>query len=374
MLRLQIPFKEYAEEWQSLRVVSPSTRSIQQIHLERHVYPHIGHERLANLTPTKIQSLIKKLEQTPARQGRAANIGTAPEGTPNLKPKTIQGIMGTVQQILNAAVADDRIARNPMLRNNVVRLPKVEKRLVVPWTPEQVTSVREGIGDHYAVLVELAAGLGLRQGEVFGLAVEDVDFLGGSVHVRRQLLLDKSSRPYFGLPKGGRTRTVPLPTRVQEALAAHIASAPPVACTLPWCTPEGTTRTASLILTTETGLPVRRDHFNKRYMKPAVEAAGLEPNRDNMTHALRHFYASVMLAAGRGIKDVSEWLGHSTPMITLTTYAHLMPQSPEQKRRDVDAVLSDVFAPNVDEMLSRDANRSRPGNVSAGQTRFRVNS
>jgi integrase len=31
--------------------------------------------------------------------------------------------------------------------------------------------------DRYQALVKVAAGLGLRQGEAFGLAVEDVDFL-----------------------------------------------------------------------------------------------------------------------------------------------------------------------------------------------------
>lgn len=38
-------------------------------------------------------------------------------------------------------------------------------------------------------------------------------------------------------------------------------------------------------------------------------------------HALRHFYASVLLDAGESIKAVSEYLGHSDPGLTLRVYA-----------------------------------------------------
>ncbi len=44
-------------------------------------------------------------------------------------------------------------------------------------------------------------------------------------------------------------------------------------------------------------------------------------------HALRHFYASVLLDAGESIKAVSQYLGHSDPALTLRVYAHLMPSS-----------------------------------------------
>ncbi|OAH11176.1 tyrosine recombinase XerC [Streptomyces jeddahensis] len=55
-------------------------------------------------------------------------------------------------------------------------------------------------------------------------------------------------------------------------------------------------------------------------------------------HALRHFYASVLLAAGESIKAVSEYLGHANPALTLRVYAHLMPSSQDRTRRAVDAV------------------------------------
>jgi integrase len=57
-------------------------------------------------------------------------------------------------------------------------------------------------------------------------------------------------------------------------------------------------------------------------------------------HALRHWYASVLLDAGESIRAVSEYLGHSDPGFTLRTYTHLMPGSTERTRAAVDAAFA----------------------------------
>jgi integrase len=64
-----------------------------------------------------------------------------------------------------------------------------------------------------------------------------------------------------------------------------------------------------------------------------------EPGRSDGFHALRHFYASVLLDAGESVKALSEYLGHADPGFTLRTYTHLMPSSAERTRRAVDSVL-----------------------------------
>lgn len=41
-------------------------------------------------------------------------------------------------------------------------------------------------------------------------------------------------------------------------------------------------------------------------------------------HDLRHIHATLLIKAGVPVKVVSERLGHVGPMITLTTYSHVM--------------------------------------------------
>ncbi|GAB2447505.1 hypothetical protein GCM10027162_50990 [Streptomyces incanus] len=84
-----------------------------------------------------------------------------------------------------------------------------------------------------------------------------------------------------------------------------------------------------------------RSRFNDRVWRPALRTAGVEIGRDNGMHALRHFYASVLLDAGESIKALSEYLGHHDPGFTLRTYTHLMPSSEARTRAAVDSVFQD---------------------------------
>ncbi|CAM5669808.1 Integrase OS=Streptomyces aurantiogriseus OX=66870 GN=GCM10010251_35120 PE=4 SV=1 [Streptomyces aurantiogriseus] len=202
-------------------------------------------------------------------------------------------------------------------------------------------AVRAALPDRYQALVSVAAGLGLRQGEAFGLAVEDVDFLGGVVHVVRQVKLLQRHRPVFAPPKGGKERDVPLPESVAFALAGHLKHHPATEVTLPWKTLDGPPVTASLIFTGSMGLALDRNRFNDRVWRPALRAVDVETGRDNGMHALRHFYASVLLDAGESIKALSEYLGHHDPGFTLRTYTHLMPSSETRTRAAVDRVFGD---------------------------------
>ncbi|MER7822837.1 tyrosine-type recombinase/integrase [Streptomyces sp. NPDC096097] len=93
---------------------------------------------------------------------------------------------------------------------------------------------------------------------------------------------------------------------------------------------------------------MNRNFFNMRVWKPALVTAGVIPprkpgerfiqSREHGMHALRHFYASVLLDAGENVKALSEYLGHGDPGFTLRTYTHLMPNSQARARKAVDGV------------------------------------
>lgn len=118
--------------------------------------------------------------------------------------------------------------------------------------------------------------------------------------------------------------------------------------TLPWEEPDGQPRTVELILTAPAGLPWWRQRFNSTVWQPSLRRAGVAAStREDGTHALRHYYASVLLDDGESIKAVSQYLGHSDPGFTLRTYTHLMPSSHERTRRVVDARLHPSDGPST---------------------------
>lgn len=70
---------------------------------------------------------------------------------------------------------------------------------------------------------------------------------------------------------------------------------------------------------------------------PAVKAAGAPVGTE--FHALRHYYASLLIRHGESVKVVQARLGHASASETLDTYAHLWPDSEDQTRVAVADVL-----------------------------------
>jgi integrase len=223
--------------------------------------------------------------------------------------------------------------------------------VAVPFqTSGEGHAVTSGLPDRFQCGGKLAFGCGLRQGEVLGIAVEDIDFKQRLVRVNRQIKLVRSTM-VFSLPKGERVRTVPMPDELARALKAHMKTYPPKGITLPWAKPDGAERTFRLLFTTDQGKAYHRSVLNEGDWKPALVSAGVIPPREKGAprfaaapedgmHALRHAYASVLLDAGETIKALAEYLGHSDPGFTLRTYTHLMPASESRTRRAIDAAFA----------------------------------
>jgi integrase len=199
-------------------------------------------------------------------------------------------------------------------------------------------------------MATLGAGLGLRQGEIFGLAVDDVDFDKGFVHVRQQVKL-VNAKLLFGLPKHDRERKVPLPESVAAAVEEYLSLFPAREVTLPWEEVDGDPVTLRLILISRESKALNRNYINTYVWKPALVSAGVvtqadlearvpgrrnQRNRKHGMHALRHFYASVLLDAGVSPKALAEYLGHQDPGYTLRTYTHLIPGSEDRAGHAID--------------------------------------
>jgi integrase len=202
-------------------------------------------------------------------------------------------------------------------------------------------------------MCDCGTGLGMRQGEVFGFSPDDVDWLGTGrlVHVRRQLKVVRGVA-VFAPPKGGRERDIPLPGSVQLTLAAHLQEFPAAAVTLPWREPDGKAVTVRLMFLSEKGHPLRSSNFDRHVWHPAREKAGMAVSEGNGFHALRHYFASRLLAGGCDIRTLAEYLGHSDPGFTLRVYTHLMPQAGDRMRNIIDGEASQDHGPGTDSAIT----------------------
>jgi integrase len=138
----------------------------------------------------------------------------------HLAPGTVKQALATLNAILGAAVEDGVLAKNPC-RSRSVAAPRGERERVVPWTVEEFHAVVDAHPPEWRAVPIVGAGCGLRQGEIFGLQVVDVDFLRRRLLVRHQVHAGR-----LGPPKGRKTREVPLPDVVAVALSEHIRKVP----------------------------------------------------------------------------------------------------------------------------------------------------
>jgi integrase len=233
-----------------------------------------------------------------------------------------------------------------------VKRPAAAQPAVTAWPDETVAGIIDAHPEVFRAIPVIAAGCGLRQGEIFGLALEDFNFDDQVIRVRRQV--KKLGKDFvFGLPKNDNERTVPMPAGVAKIVEKHVETFRPGPYTLPWEKLDGRPMTVNLLFRWTDDRHVRARGYDELIWKPALAQAGVIPqptkdargrrryitDRTTGMHAMRHYYASVTLADGVNVKELAEYLGHHDAGFTLRLYTHMLPTSHERARKAIDARL-----------------------------------
>lgn len=212
-----------------------------------------------------------------------------------------------------------------------------------------VRKIRLALPPRHQIVVPIGSGVGLRQGEILAFSMDYVDREKMIYHCARQLVNVKG-RLMWKLPKGHKVREIPLGEGVLEELDAYVENFPSVPVTLPWGERDGKqVETVNVLMTYADGSIGSGEKFNINVWRPAFEVAGIayEPDRRDGMHALRHLFASWMLAQGVSIKELSVFLGHSSEAFTLKTYVHLLPDSYDRARLAVNAMFKPHGRPST---------------------------
>jgi integrase len=294
------------------RTVRPRTLASYTYIVRVHLRPALGHVPLASLTAQHVQGLLN---------AKAAS---------GLAPRTVGYLRGVLRQALGFAERMDLVGRNVA---RLARPPRVPRRQVSPLTLEQARIFRAAVaGDRLEALYLVAVGCGLRQGEILGLRWGDVDLEGRTLSVRNALARVDGVLVLVEPKSATSQRTVPMPTFVAEALAAHRVRQ--AAETLPR-RPEPPEPFSDLVFMTTLGTPLDGISVTRRFQR-VLKSAGLPRQR---FHDLRHAAASYMLAAGVPARVVMETLGHSEISLTLNTYSHVLPGLGRDAADRMDALL-----------------------------------
>lgn len=301
----KITVREWLETWRNLQVQHrESTRSQVESYFRLHVYEELGNRQLRSLQRSDVQSWVIGRSQV-------------------LAPSSVALVYNHFAAAMKDAVLDQKISRTPCVG---IKLPERGVSEIVPPTVQQVEALADSIAGRYRAAVVLAAGAGLRLGEVFGLQLDRLDLPRRTVKVDQQLLTPSNGPAKLGPVKSRKitSRTIPLADVVVIELAQHLEKYPPV---------DG------FVFTTELDRPVRRGTFQDAWRRAKRNAtdAGTDVS-DVRFHDLRHHYASALIRAGCSVKVVQANLGHASATETLDTYSHIWPDDDDRSREAIQAI------------------------------------
>ena len=285
----------------------------------------------------------------PLRSIRRSHIeGWVKNMAARLAPTTIDTRFTIVRGVFRAAVADRLIASDPTIGVVLPRRRKAEAAMFLPTNaevarvissaePERRPKSRPG----FTAYVALCAFAGLRRGEALGVQVGDIDFLGRTLRVTRQLQRAKPADIDAGKnlveaaggiavvvrpPKYESERTIYLPDELVTILAEHVRLHTPKGEPTRWLFDEG-------------GKPWHDNLVDYRWRATRTAAAV-----SCKLHELRHYFASGLIAAGCDVVTVQRAMGHASATTTLSTYAHLWPTAEDKTRAAASGMAAAVLA------------------------------
>lgn len=95
-------------------------------------------------------------------------------------------------------------------------------------------------------------------------------------------------------------------------------------------------RTTALVFPASLGEPYSVPGLTKQGFKPALAKARLPKF---CLYSLRHAHAVMLLSNGVNPKVAAERLGHSTIVLTLDTYQHVLPDMQQQAAEGIESLL-----------------------------------
>ena len=264
----KIKFLQYAERWVKTKDFHrPRTAKRRDEILRIHLIPVLGNRTLASISPADINDLILQWQ----RQG--------------LKPRTVKNHMHILGPILEMAVTEELILRNPT-KGIVLEEPAAVKRYAL--TAIEANQLIDEIPEHFKPFVQFALLTGMRFSELVDLKIRDI-------HADKSLVRVLQSKTGAGV------RDIQLSPEELNYLQTFVSQH------------RKTANKDDLLFVSVRGCHIGHSNFVNRVFKPAVKRAGLEHVRP---HDLRRTNATALVESGMPSATVRVRMGHESSSTT----------------------------------------------------------
>lgn len=293
----EVTLADYSAQWLASHTgLRPTSRSEYRYLLDRYVLPALGDVPIGRLVPSGVRGWYSALHD-----GR---------------PSAASAAYRLLRAVLNTAVADELIVRNPCQVKGAGNSTAPERPVA---SIAEVDAAADAMPERLRLAVLLAAWCQLRRGEVLGLQRRDVDLLHETLTVDRAVVLPADSRPIIGPPKtaAGR-RTLAISPNIMPALVEHLSC----------CVPE---EPEAWLFSVDGSRPLSPGALGRAWQRARLAIGRPELH----FHDLRHSGLTWAAATGASTRELMARGGHASSSAALR-YQHAT--------KDRDRAIADAMA------------------------------
>lgn len=288
----RITFKPYAEKWLKQREPFLEHKTYIMYETILRVYcTSINDIELKDITKSDIQDIINQ------------NI---------TKPRTCQQIRLTIKQIMDCALDDDLIYKNPVRKIELPKYEKPQKRALT--TQEDALSDITEFTDREKAYILLIKWNGLRKEEALALTVNDFDFKKNVITINKAVTFVDNEPKVKSTKTSAGNRVLPLLEHVVAFFKYYLSN-----LSSEW-----------LFTSLSDGKPITEQSFKKMWQsiirkmnKKGKELKYDVPLTGLTSHIFRHNYASMLYQVGVNPKEAQYLLGHASINVTMDIYTHI---------------------------------------------------
>jgi integrase len=300
---------------------------------ERHaamLIRELGAIPLEKLTAGEIEAGLGRLRQSGGKVQKRLKKGAVADIRP-LAPRTVHHVFSVCHNALEQArrwrLVGENVARD-------VKPPAVGKSQAAAYAAADINKLYDTARSPEMVLaIALLATTGMRRSELLGLAFDAVDIANATITIKRTIIEARVDgvrtriiRPIAKTKSS--LRTFSIARELVDMLIEHRKRLLETALAL------GPTfaREPLYLFPGTDGLPIMPYLMTQRLdaVRKRAGVKGVDP-----VHGFRHAHATILLASGTNPVVVSKRLGHSSPAVTLSVYAHALPQSDKEAAESV---------------------------------------